>query len=193
MLKKINSQDGFTLAELVIVIALIGALAALALGPLKGLWSSGKVSASVSNIQRLENEVNIYAGHNAGTINANGTDLIAEMVAEGVIGTNWTNSDGDTGSGACGSGSGVAHCNPWGGYYSIDSLTSSVYTISLQNVPQSAAFNIATDFFNSADNDYTGSGTGIYWNGTGLTPGYIKSTVPSSATLGTLTIYFEAA
>jgi prepilin-type N-terminal cleavage/methylation domain-containing protein len=193
MLKKINSQDGFTLAELVIVIALIGALAALALGPLKGLWSAGKVSSAVSNIQRLENEVNIYAGHNAGMVNTNGTDIIAAMVAQGVIGTNWTNSDGDTGSGACGSGGGVAHCNPWGGYYSIDSLTSSVYSISLQDVPQNAAFNIATDFFNSADNDYTGSGTGIYWNGSGLTPGYIKSTVPSSATLGTLTIYFEAA
>ena len=193
MLKKINSQDGFTLAELVIVIALIGALAALALGPLKGLWSAGKVSSAVSNIRKLENEVNIYAGHNAGMVNTNGTDIIGAMVADGVIGTNWTNSDGDTGSGACGSGGGVAHCNPWGGYYSINSLTSSIYTISLQNVPQSGAFNIATDFFNSADNDYTGSGTGIYWNGSGLTPGYIKSTVPSSATLGTLLIYFEAA
>ncbi|MCL4497351.1 MAG: prepilin-type N-terminal cleavage/methylation domain-containing protein [Deltaproteobacteria bacterium] len=193
MLKKINSQDGFTLAELVIVIALIGALAALALGPLKGLWSSGKVSSAVSNVQRLENEVNIYAGYNAGMVNTGGTDIIAAMVAQGVIGTNWTNSDGDTGSGACGSGGGVAHCNPWGGYYSINSVASNVYTISLQDVPQNAAFNMATDFFNSANNDYTGSGTGIYWNGSGLTPGYIKSTVPSSATLGTLTIYFEAA
>jgi prepilin-type N-terminal cleavage/methylation domain-containing protein len=193
MLRKFSSQEGFTLAELVIVIALIGALAALALGPLKGLWSSGKVSSATSNIRQLENEVNIYAGHNAGMINTNGTDLISAMVAQEVIGTNWTNSDGDTGSGACGSGSGLAHCNPWGGYYSINSLTSSVYTISLQEVPQTAAFNIATDFFNSADNDYTGSGTGIYWNGNALTPGYIKSTVPSSAALGTLMIYFPAA
>ena len=193
MLRKFSSQEGFTLAELVIVIALIGALAALALGPLKGLWSSGKVSSATSNIRQLENEVNIYAGHNAGMINTNGTDLISAMVAQEVIGTNWTNSDGDTGSGACGSGSGVAHCNPWSGYYSINSLTSSVYTISLQEVPQTAAFNIATDFFNSADNDYTGSGTGIYWNGNALTPGYIKSTVPSSAALGTLMIYFQAA
>ena len=192
MLKTLKNDNGFTLAELVIVIALIGALAALALGPLKGLWSSGKVSSAVSNIQKLENEVNIYAGRNSGFVNANGTDIIGAMVAQGVIGTNWTNSDGDTGAGACGSGSGVAHCNPWGGYYSIDSLTSSVYTISLQDIPQNAAFNIATDFFNSADNDYTGSGTGIYWNGNGLTPGYIKSTVPSSVTTGTLTIYFEA-
>ena len=194
MPKVLKNDNGFTLAELVIVIALIGALAALALGPLKGLWSSGKVSSAVSNIQKLQNEVNIYAGRNAGVVNTGtgGSDIIASMVSEGVIGINWNNSDGYTSSGACGTGGAVAHCNPWGSYYEITAVTPSVYTITLQNVPQGAAYNIATDFFNSADNDYTGDSTGIYWNGTPLTPGNTKS-VPSSTTASALTIYFEAA
>ena len=193
MLKKINNEDGFTLAELVIVIALIGALAALALGPLKGLWSSGKVSAAVSNIQKLQNEVNIYAGRNDGMVNTGtgGNDIIASMVSQGVIGTNWNNSDGGALSGACGTGGVIAHCNPWGSYYAITAVSSSVYAISIQNVPEGAAYNMAADFFNSADNDYMG-GTGVYWNGTPLTPGNTK-TVPSSTTTGTLKIYFEAA
>jgi prepilin-type N-terminal cleavage/methylation domain-containing protein len=60
----INNDKGFTLAELVIVIALIGALAALALGPLKGLWSSAEVSAVTRNIPKLKSACEQYAKMN---------------------------------------------------------------------------------------------------------------------------------
>ncbi|MCL4497350.1 MAG: prepilin-type N-terminal cleavage/methylation domain-containing protein [Deltaproteobacteria bacterium] len=88
----IKNNDGFTLAELVIVIALIGALAALALGPLKGLWSSGKVSAITQNISKLKLTCEQYAQMNG--YNFNG--LTAEgLQNDGLLPTNWTLINGD--------------------------------------------------------------------------------------------------
>ena len=87
MLKKINNEDGFTLAELVIVIALIGILAALALGPLKGLWSSGKVSAITQNISKIKSECYLYAQMNGGSFSG----LSAQaMQTDGLLPANWT-------------------------------------------------------------------------------------------------------
>jgi prepilin-type N-terminal cleavage/methylation domain-containing protein len=65
----IKNDNGFTLAELVIVIALIGALAALALGPLKGLWSASEVSVVTQNISKLKSTCEQYAKMNGYSFN----------------------------------------------------------------------------------------------------------------------------
>ena len=86
----IKNNYGFTLAELVIVIALIGVLAALALGPLKGIWSSSEVSAVTQNISKLKSTCKQYAKMNG--YNFNG--LSAQVLqADGLLPASWTLTD----------------------------------------------------------------------------------------------------
>ena len=88
-MKKIilKNDNGFTLAELVIVIALIGALAALALGPLKGLWSSSEISAVTQNISKLKSTCKQYAQMNGYSFSG----LSAQALqADGLLPASWT-------------------------------------------------------------------------------------------------------
>ena len=83
----IKNDNGFTLAELIIDIALIGALAALALGPLKGLWSASEVSVVTQNISKLKSTCEQYAKMNGYSFNG----LSAQALqTDGLLPASWT-------------------------------------------------------------------------------------------------------
>lgn len=63
-MKKNNKKKGFTLVELVVVIAVLGILAAVAVPRLSGFQEKAKVSAHQVNIKTLENAAALYIAEN---------------------------------------------------------------------------------------------------------------------------------
>jgi prepilin-type N-terminal cleavage/methylation domain-containing protein len=95
-----NNKKGFTLIELIVVIAILGILAAIAIPRLGGFTETAEIKADISNAKLLDSAVQIYYADNgsfpAGTM-AGANPTAAEVTAlEGVLqGENYlpTNSD----------------------------------------------------------------------------------------------------
>lgn len=58
--KMINNRKGFTLVELVIVIAIIGILAAVAIPKFMNVQSDAKAKADLATIQTINNAIELY-------------------------------------------------------------------------------------------------------------------------------------
>ena len=86
MLKKLTNKKGFTLMEMLIVVAIIAVLVAIAIPTFNGALTKSKESADVANIRAYYAELQIKAiDNNTSAVSsaADGTAFVAEMEAAG--------------------------------------------------------------------------------------------------------------
>lgn len=58
--KKLRNKKGFTLVELIIVIAILGILTAIAVPKFSGFTTKAKTGADTANIKTIQNAVHVY-------------------------------------------------------------------------------------------------------------------------------------
>jgi type IV pilus assembly protein PilA len=80
--KRLHNRKGFTLIELIVVIAILGILALIAIPRFVGTLENSKLRAHQSNIKVIESAINLYQAENAGTMPANNAALTATYVTE---------------------------------------------------------------------------------------------------------------
>lgn len=79
-LKKINNRKGFTLVELVVVIAILGILSAIAVPRLSGSRTNALNAADAANISTIESALQIYLLDKGGDYKA------ATLANDGAVG-----------------------------------------------------------------------------------------------------------
>jgi prepilin-type N-terminal cleavage/methylation domain-containing protein len=72
---RMNSKRGVTLVELLIVVLILGALAAIAIPRLSQSADTAKKNACKTNIDLINSQIELYAAENDGTYPANLTTL----------------------------------------------------------------------------------------------------------------------
>ena len=71
-----NRKRGFTLVEIVLVIVLIGILAAIIVPKFAGQTGKAKIAATKANIESLRSAIRLYQGNNDGTLPSDLTSLV---------------------------------------------------------------------------------------------------------------------
>ena len=92
---KMNGQQGFTLIELMIVIAIIGILAAVAIPQLTGVRSEANVSAAKSELKNIQTQLELFYTRNDHYPEGDESDMsnidgISEDMAEGPGGNDYS-------------------------------------------------------------------------------------------------------
>lgn len=64
---KKNNKKGFTLVELMVVVAIIGVLVAIAVPVYNNSQNTAKTNACLSNIRIIEGAIEMYKANNSGT------------------------------------------------------------------------------------------------------------------------------
>jgi prepilin-type N-terminal cleavage/methylation domain-containing protein len=75
---RMNSKRGVTLVELLIVVLILGALAAIAIPRLSQSADTAKKNACKTNIDLINSQIELYAAENDGTYPANLTTYFPE-------------------------------------------------------------------------------------------------------------------
>ncbi len=83
-LKKMKQNGGFTLVELIIVIAILAVIAAIAVPNLLGAIDKSRYTTDVANAKRIAEAVQIYSAENEGEITL-GTGEVVGSGTGGVI------------------------------------------------------------------------------------------------------------
>ena len=86
MLKKLTNKKGFTLMEMLIVVAIIAVLVAIAIPTFNGALTKSKESADVANIRAYYAQLQIEAIDNITTAKSaatNGAAFVTEMEGKG--------------------------------------------------------------------------------------------------------------
>lgn len=78
--KKLKNRKGFTLVELIIVIAILGILAAIVVPQFKGFTAKAKIGADKTNIKILQNAAETYEAEHGSYPDS--ADDITEYVKE---------------------------------------------------------------------------------------------------------------
>ena len=78
MRRKLNKK-GFTLIELVVVIAILGILALVAIPRFTGMRADANESAVISNLRNIQTAAEVYASANNKTITDVDTDTAADL------------------------------------------------------------------------------------------------------------------
>lgn len=112
--KKINNQKGFTLVELMVVIAIIGILAAVAVPKFSTATNSAQIAKAHSDLAAIDSAITMYEANNAGAIPTTTQDLTnndtyleawpasptvnlpIKLTAAGNIAGGWSNINGST-------------------------------------------------------------------------------------------------
>ena len=81
--KRMNNQRGFTLIELMIVVAIIGILTAIAFPLYANIQSRARVAKAQADLRTLASAVVVYSAH-SGSLPAALADLTGVVVAAGV-------------------------------------------------------------------------------------------------------------
>jgi len=63
--KRINNRKGFTLIELIVVVAILGVLAAIAVPSYQGYQDSARLRTNEANAKTIENAVKVYYAVNS--------------------------------------------------------------------------------------------------------------------------------
>lgn len=157
----ISGESGFTLFEILVVLMIVGIIAAASIEVFKPSFGTAKGTAAVTSIHTINNAILSYANMDQGnvtgvTINADTPGTVSTssttLVGSGVLGKNWAN--------VCPENGDIAHCDPWDGYYHVSGLSSSVYYIALEDVPPTQAYQISSQLWNMTDNSDVTCGSG---------------------------------
>jgi type IV pilus assembly protein PilA len=117
--KTFKNAKGFTLIELMIVIAIMGILAAIAYPTIVENLGSGKATAAMDQVRAIRTAATKYA-----PVNGDMTDVsIQELVDNGLLPEDWA--DGSS-------------VNPWAGdvSVSVDSSDVTRFAVSTDNIPE---------------------------------------------------------
>ena len=85
MLKKLNSEQGFTLTELLIVVAILGILVAVVLPNFVGLLGGAKTNAGVAELNIVQTAVDAKLANTSSATTAAITTATSDMTGTGFI------------------------------------------------------------------------------------------------------------
>ena len=83
MLKKLNSEQGFTLTELLIVVAILGILVAVVLPNFVGLLGTSKTSAGAAELRIVQTAVDAKLANTQASTTTAITTATSDMTATG--------------------------------------------------------------------------------------------------------------
>lgn len=95
-----SNRDGFTLVELMIVVAVIGILAALAIPNYSSLQEHAKVAGTKSNAHTLQLAVENYAATHGGVYSVAAADITPYLPGQGLMANTFTGAQSEPQFGA---------------------------------------------------------------------------------------------